>query len=289
MKILVTGANGQLGTTFKNNKGNPYDYIFCNKNDLNFLDKNQIILFLNQINPNIIINCAAYTAVDEAENNENIASAINFEAVELISKWCKQNNCFLIHFSTDYVFDGKKQTAYFESDLPNPLSVYGKTKYLGEQAFVKSNCAGICLRTSWVHSRYGKNFYLTIKKLFVKNQTVKIIDDQFGIPTTTDFLVKTTNTIIDKKIKKIELPKILHAVPSNFTNWYEFGKIIFKNLNNIKNYKNIMNCKEIVPIKTFEYNQTAERPKFSVLSNNNLKKLIDNEIKSWLTEHNSIY
>ena len=109
MKILVTGSNGQLGKTFQNNNVNLNNYIFCTKNDLNFLDKDKIKNVLNKTNPQVVINCAGYTAVDNAENNENIAAAINFEAVEIISKWCNENSSFLIHFSTDYVFDGKKK------------------------------------------------------------------------------------------------------------------------------------------------------------------------------------
>ena len=174
MKILVTGSNGQLGNTFKYNKINSFDYTFFSKDNLNFLNKSKIIHTLNNVKPQIIINCAAYTAVDKAEDNETLASIINFEAIDIISKWCKQNQVFLIHFSTDYVFDGKKEEPYTESDIPNPLSIYGKTKFLGEQAFLKSNCHGVCLRTSWVHSNYGKNFYLTMKNLYKKNQQTMV-------------------------------------------------------------------------------------------------------------------
>ena len=289
MKILVTGSNGQLGKTFQNNSVNLYNYIFCDKNDLNLLDKDKIKNLLNKINPQIVINCAAYTAVDDAENNENIASAINFEAVEIISNWCNANGSFLIHFSTDYVFDGKKEIPYLETDLPNPLNVYGKTKYLGEQAFLKSKCNGICLRTSWVHSNYGRNFFLTIKNLLIKNPIVKIVNDQFGVPTTTNFLVKISDIIIKRNLKKIVTPKILHAVPSNYTNWYEFGKVILNNLIEKQNIKNSIVCETIVPINSNEFQQNAKRPKFSVLSNNNLKKTVDKNLKNWLDEHLSIY
>ena len=271
MKILVTGSNGQLGKTFQHYKSNEYNYIFCNRNDLNLIDKIQIVKVLNNIKPKIIINCAAYTAVDDAEKNENLASSINFEAVEIISNWCYENHAYLIHFSTDYVFDGKKNEPYLETDVPNPLSVYGKTKFLSEQAFLKSKCHGICLRTSWVHSNYGKNFFLTIKNLLLQNQIVKIIDDQFGVPTTTNFIVKITEIIIKKTLKKYEMPKILHVVPSNYTNWYEFGHVILENLKRTKNKKLFLKCKEVSPISTYEFKQIAKRPKFSVLSNKSLK------------------
>ena len=289
MKILVTGSNGQLGKTFKHNKFNSFDYTFCSKENLNFLDKNKIIHTLNNIKPQIIINCAAYTAVDEAEKNESLASIINFEAVEIISKWCKQNQVFFIHFSTDYVFDGKKEKPYLEVDIPNPLSIYGKTKYLGEQAFLKSKCHGICLRTSWVHSNYGKNFYLTMKNLYKNNQKIKIVNDQFGTPTTTQFLVNITEIIIKKKIKNNEIPKILHAVPSNYTSWYHFGLEILKNLKKNKKEDFLISNKKIIPIKSKEFKQIAKRPNFSVLSNKNLKKYIDQNTKTWLDEHLLIY
>lgn len=289
MKILITGSNGQLGKTFKHNKIKSFSYTFCNKDDLNFLDKDKITQILNNIKPQIIINCAAYTAVDEAENNERLASIINFEAVDIISKWCKENQVFLIHFSTDYVFDGKKEEPYSEDDIPNPLSIYGKTKYLGEQAFLNSNCAGICLRTSWVHSIYGKNFFLTMKNLFTKNQKIKIVNDQFGVPTTTNFLVKITEIVIKEKMNKNNVPKLLHAVPSNYTNWYQFGLVILENLKKNRNQELLINNKKIIPINSSEYKQIAKRPNFSVLSNKKLIKYIDINLKTWLDEHILIY
>lgn len=289
MKILITGSNGQLGKTFKHNKINSFSYTFCNKDNLNFLNKDKITRILNNIKPQIIINCAAYTAVDEAENNELQASIINFEAVDIISKWCRQNQVFLIHFSTDYVFDGKKEEPYSEDDIPNPLSIYGKTKYLGEQAFLKSKCAGVCLRTSWVHSKYGKNFFLTMKNLFTKNQKIKIVNDQFGVPTTTNFLVKITEIIIKEKMNTNNVPKILHAVPSNYTNWYKFGLVILENLKKNINQELLINNEKIIPISSSEYKQTAKRPNFSVLSNKKLIKYIDINLKSWLDEHILIY
>tara|TARA_X000000950_G_scaffold287842_1_gene401900 strand:- start:2041 stop:2907 length:867 start_codon:yes stop_codon:yes gene_type:complete len=288
MKILVTGSDGQLGKTFRYNKASFFNYTFCNKEDLNFLDQDKILNVLSNINPQIIVNCAAYTAVDDAEKNENLASKINFEAVDIISKWCKQNGAFLIHFSTDYIFDGKKNEPYNENDPPNPLSVYGKTKYFGEKAFLKSGCEGVCFRTSWVHSPFGKNFYLTMKNLFLQNQSVKIVNDQFGVPTTTNFLVNISNQILNQRIENKNVPKIIHAVPSNYTNWYDFGIEIFKNLN--KSEKNlVINPKKIIPISSQKYKQNAKRPKFSVLSNKMLKKNVDYNFKSWLDEHKLIY
>ena len=289
MKILITGSNGQLGTTFKNFQYNNFDYTFCTKKDLNFLNKSKIETILGYINPQIIINCSAYTAVDDAEKNEKFAFTINYEAVDIISKWCKNNGVFFIHFSTDYVFDGTEERPYTENDKPNPLSIYGKTKYYGEQAFLNSKCDGICLRSSWIHSSYGTNFYLTIKNLMFKNEIIKIVDDQFGIPTTTNFLVKIVEKVLKKRIKGDIIPKILHATPSSYSNWYNFGIQIYNNLQNCNNKKNEVKCKKIIPISTFEFSQLARRPKYSVLSNKKLEKFLNVKFKNWSEEHKIIY
>ena len=292
MKVLVLGSDGQLGQTFKANKNlSNFNYLFANKGCIDLLKSNAMFKKFDLIKPNIIINCAAYTNVDKSENHKDLAFKINFESVKKISKWCFENNVFLIHFSTDYVFDGLKKEPYYEYDKPNPISIYGKSKFLGEQEFLDSSVEGSCLRTSWVHSKYGKNFFLTIKSFFEKKHSISIVDDQFGIPTTTDFLVKITEEIINLKCKNKEIPKILHAVPSNSSkniSWYKFGEIILKNLKKT-DQKNTLKCKQILRINSSSYLQVAKRPKFSVLSNKKLSEVINLELNNWIIEHEKIY
>lgn len=286
MKILVTGSDGQLGQTFKYNISKNYKYYFANKNDLNLLNIETISNFLDRINPNIIINCAAYTSVDEAERERELAFAINHHAVKAISQWAYINKSFLIHFSTDYVFDGKEEF-YYENDITNPLSVYGKSKLYGENSFLDSNAKGICIRTSWVHSNYGKNFFLTMKNLFLNNKTIKVINDQKGIPTTTDFLVKKTHQLIYLYSKEIELPKMLHVCPCGYTTWYDFALFIYKNLKKDKSLK--LRCKNIEHVNSENFPQIAKRPKSSILSNKKLMELIKSKLNNWSDEHTKLY
>ena len=292
MKVLVLGSNGQLGQSFKAYKSlSNFNYLFANKNFIDLIKSKNMFKKFDLIRPDIIINCAAYTNVDRSENYKDLAFKINFESVKKISKWCYENNVFLIHFSTDYVFDGSKKEPYFESDKPNPISIYGKSKFLGEEELLNSPVKGTCLRTSWVHSTYGKNFFLTIKSLLEQKQTISIVDDQFGIPTTTNFLVKVTEEIMKLKCKNKEVPKILHAVPSNSPkniSWYKFGEIIHKNLKKF-DQKNTLKCNQILKINSSSYPQVAERPKFSVLSNKKLSKIINLKLNNWLIEHEKIY
>ena len=157
MTFLVTGANGQLGRTFHKFRKNDRKFIFMGHSEFDLTNINDIVLKLNQIQPKIIINCAAYTSVDKSEENKELAFLINSESVGHIADWSKKNNCYFFHYSTDYVFDGFKKTAFSEKDAPNPLNTYGKSKLKGEQFFYDSGCHGICFRTSWVHSNFGNN------------------------------------------------------------------------------------------------------------------------------------
>ena len=288
MRVLVTGSDGQLGNTFKVEKGHEFNYNFVNKKQFNLLNSHQIIKNLNEIKPEIIINCAAFTDVDRCEKEKELAFKINFKSVEIISNWCLQNKVFLIHFSSDYVFDGNKSKPYTENDVPKPLSIYGQSKLLGEEAFLKSSVEGTCLRTSWVHSAYGKNFFLTMKRLFSENEIVSIVNDQFGTPTTTKFLVEKTEEIIKLKKNNKQIPKILHAVPSENTSWFGFGQLIYKNLKKFNKNKKIK-CQKLLEISSLDFAQVAKRPKYSVLSNKKLSELLETNTASWIIEHNKLY
>ncbi len=285
MTTLVTGANGQFGRTFKDHLGLK-NVVYANREVCDLSEKSSILECLKSVKPNRIINCAAYTAVDNAEDEPELAGEINGYAVGRICDWAVRNNAEVIHFSTDYVFDGTKSEAYLEEDKTNPQSAYGKSKLLGEELFLSSSVKGVCLRTSWVHSNYGKNFYLTMRKLMAEREELSVVDDQFGVPTTCDFITRNTLKLIDEIKLEDEGPKIIHCTPSGSTNWFQFA---IKILENLKKSNAEIRCKDIKPISSKEFPQKANRPKNSVLANSVLSRLLGLELEDWSNEHERLY
>lgn len=285
MTTLVAGANGQLGQTFKDHLGLK-NVVYADKSICDLSDKSSISECLESLKPNRIINCAAYTAVDNAEGEEEIACQVNGYAVGRICDWAVKKDAEVIHFSTDYVFDGTKSEAYLEEDKPNPQSAYGRSKLLGEELFLSSGVKGVCLRTSWVHSNYGKNFYLTMRNLMAERKELSVVDDQFGVPTTCDFIARKTLKLLDENKLSDEGPKIIHCVPSGSANWFEFATNILENL---KKRNAELICKDIKPISSKDYPQKAIRPKNSVLANSVLGRLLVSELEDWSYEHERLY
>jgi dTDP-4-dehydrorhamnose reductase len=185
MKVLVIGSGGQLGLEFQK-ISNSYDslsWVFSTIKTLDLLKLDSICSFLNDINPSVIINCAAYTSVDKAETESKLAYLINHEAVDIISRWTSDNNKKLIHVSTDYVFDGLSKLPLSENSNTNPINEYGRSKLKGEQVCLKNDTNSIIIRTSWLYSSFGKNFVKTMIDLMKKNKSVKVVNDQIGSPT----------------------------------------------------------------------------------------------------------
>ena len=195
MKILVTGEKGQLGSELKKNShtNNNFEWIFTDRQSFNISDLENINIYLNQSNPNIIINCAAYTSVNSAEDDFQTANIINHKAVSLIAKWCNENNCKLIHISTDYVYDGYLLLPYPETYKTNPLNNYGKSKLLGDLACQKYNPNSIILRTSWLYNSFGNNFFTKMINVMQNSDQIEVINDQFGSPT---YAYDLTNIIL---------------------------------------------------------------------------------------------
>lgn len=285
MTTLVTGANGQLGQTFKYHLGLK-NVVYADRGICDLSDKSSILECLKCVKPKRIINCAAYTAVDNAEDELELAVEVNGYAVGRLCDWAVKYDAEVIHFSTDYVFDGTKSGAYLEEDKPNPQSAYGRSKLLGEELFLSSGVRGICLRTSWVHSNYGNNFHLTMRKLMAEREELSVVDNQFGVPTTCDFIAQNTLKLINENKLEDEGPKIVHCVPSGSTNWFKFALNILKNLKK----RNVeIRCKCIKPISSEDYPQKANRPKNSVLANSFLSGLLALEIEHWSDEHEKLY
>jgi dTDP-4-dehydrorhamnose reductase len=271
MKVLVIGSEGQLGSELKKiskNYGNIF-WIFSNINELDLSDQGSINNNLNKINPSIIINCAAYTNVDKAEKEFVLANLINHKAIDTISKWTSIKNSKLIHFSTDYVFDGLTETPYDENSICNPINEYGRSKLNGELACLKNDPSSIVIRTSWLYSSFGKNFLKTMIELMNKNNSIKVVGDQFGSPTYAFDLAKLVlNIIMNYKTES----GLFHYSNEGVTSWFEFAK-------SIKEFYDI-DC-EIIRVSFEEYNRPAKRPKYSILNKSKIKKTFNLEIPNY--------
>lgn len=260
-KILVTGASGQLGSEIKVLAGNypNFDFVFTDIAEFP-LDKEQdIIANFNAIQPDIVINCAAYTAVDKAEQDQIIADAINHKAIATLACLCQHSGAKLVHVSTDYVFDGTSPVAYKEDDKPNPKSVYGATKLAGEIACSQNCPESIIIRTAWVYSEFGNNFVKTMLRLMTERDSLSVVNDQIGSPTYAADLAQVLLTILDSN--KWE-PGMYHYSNEGEISWYDFASDI----------KEIAQKKcEITGIPASSYPTPAERPAYSLLDKSKIK------------------
>ena len=270
--ILVTGSNGQVGSEIKELSTNySYNFYFTTRIDFDITNKENIRNFCNENNINVIINCAAYTAVDKSESDIENADLINRKAVKKLSIVAKELNIKLIHISTDYVFDGKNHKPYVEEYQTNPQSVYGKTKLTGENELLDINpLNSIIIRTSWVYSYYGNNFVKTMLRLGREKEELGVIFDQVGTPTYAKHLALTILNIIPQiENSKVE---IYNYSNEGVLSWYDFAKEIMKMAK--------LDCK-INPIETYQYPTPAKRPHFSLLNKSKIKSKFNLEIPYW--------
>lgn len=260
-KILVTGANGQLGSEIKELAANypDFDFVFTDIADFPLDKTEEIIANFNSLQPNIVINCAAYTAVDKAEQDQETANAINHLAIATLATLCQESGAKLIHVSTDYVFDGTSPVAYKEDDKPNPKSVYGVTKLAGEIACSQKCPQSIIIRTAWVYSEFGNNFVKTMLRLMTEKDTLNVVNDQIGSPTYAADLAQVILTILDSN--KWE-PGIYHYSNAGEISWFDFAM-------NIKEIAQ-KTC-EIKGIPASSYPTPAERPAYSLLDKSKIK------------------
>jgi len=264
MKILVTGGNGQLGCEINQLSSNyNYDWLFTDTDIFDISDLININVFLDKCNPDVIINCAAYTAVDNAEVDFEKANTINHKAVELIAQWSKKNNCKLIHISTDYVYDGTSLTPVKEDMQANPVNNYGKTKLFGDIACLKNNPSSIIIRTCWLYSSFCKNFVTNMINSMKSKSELKVINDQVGSPTYAGDLAKT---VLDLITHKNWIPGIYHFTNLGKVSWFDFA-------NDIKSIYGFNTS--IDSISSKEYSIKTKRPKYSLLDNSKIKNTFD--------------
>ena len=261
LKILVTGKDGQLGYALQELSENQFEFTwkFTDRSELDITNSINTQTVLKEFQPDWIINAAAYTDVDGAESNEDIAYKVNADGPYILAKSAKEIGAKLVHISTDYVFDGTKKEPYSENDKPNPLQVYGKSKLKGELLIQDTYISGFIIRTSWVYGNHGKNFVNTILKLAKTKNEIQVIDDQFGSPT---YVTDLANVVIDLVSKRqFNEMELYHFSNYGAISWFDFAKCI----------KELMNLDlKIQRINSFDYYKINFRPTYSVLD---LKKI----------------
>ena len=278
MFVLVTGANGQLGKTLNrlvDKNKTDHRFVFSTRDELDLTDFKKIRIFIEKNQFDVIINCAAFTAVDKSEWEKEQANLVNHLAVKNIAEIAKDNSIKLIHISTDYVFDGLKQKPYNELDATSPINEYGKTKLDGEIAIMSSMVTNaLIIRTSWLYSEYGNNFVDTILSLAKERKKIKIVFDQIGSPTYAYDLATSILKIIEssKFSKTIQSSEVLHYSNDGKCSWYDFAIEIVKISG--------LEC-SIKSISSEDYKQTAKRPKHVLLDKSKIKDFYGLEIISW--------
>jgi dTDP-4-dehydrorhamnose reductase len=269
--ILVTGAGGQLGNELKAIAASypDYKFLFVSRQQLPIDDFDAVTLFFKGNNIAYCINCAAYTAVDKAESEKEIAFRINTDAVANLANICRQRAIQFIHISTDYVFDGSATHPYKETDHTNPMGVYGASKCKGEELALQNNPSAIIVRTSWLYSSFGGNFVKTMLRLMKERQSINVVDDQYGCPTYAADLAAAIMQLIASGVNK---PGIYNYSNEGITNWYGFAVAIKETTNS--------SC-IINPIPTTQYPTPAKRPAYSVLDTKKIRETFRISIPEW--------
>jgi dTDP-4-dehydrorhamnose reductase len=277
-KILLTGKNGQVGWELQRTLATLGNVIALDRQGLDMANPDSIRRALREHQPQIIVNAAAYTAVDKAEQEPDLAMAINGTAPGILAEEAKRLGAALVHYSTDYVFDGNKNAPYVEEDAPHPLNVYGKTKWAGEQAIQAAGVPHLIFRTSWVYGARGKNFLLTILRLAKERDELRVVDDQFGAPTWSRMIAEATAQILAQQATSIaEVSGIYHMTSSGQTSWYGFAQRIIENVSRAAPGT----APKVTPIPGSEYPTPAKRPGNSTMSNDKLNRCFGLVMPSW--------
>ncbi|HEY9876755.1 MAG TPA: dTDP-4-dehydrorhamnose reductase [Candidatus Obscuribacterales bacterium] len=290
MKILLLGKNGQVGWELQRTLSPLGDVISLGRNELDLANFTALRETVRSIEPQLIVNAAAYTAVDKAESEAELAMAINGTAPGILAEEAARCKAALIHYSTDYVFDGSKTTPYVEDDEPNPINVYGKTKLAGEVAIAQVEVPYLIFRTSWVYGSRGKNFLLTILRLAKEREELKIVNDQIGSPTWSRMIAEATAQAIAQcnststryRSRITEVAGIYHLTAAEQTSWYGFAKAILET--NAQFSTDALPNPKLLPIPSVEYPTPAGRPTYSVLKNDKINKIFAIKIPDWQSQ-----
>ncbi len=283
-KILLTGKNGQVGWELRRTLAPLGDVVAVGHHEMDLADPDSIRRMIREVRPHLIVNPAAYTAVDKAESEPDLAMAINGVAPGIMAEEAKRLSAAIVHYSTDYVFDGTKKLPYTEDDAPNPLNVYGQTKLAGERAIQASGVPHLILRTSWVYGARGKNFLLTILRLARERSELKIVDDQIGAPTWCRMPAEVTSQMLSQHYPSVARPSsiadisgLYHVVCGGHTSWYGLARKILEVVSGHASHA----MPELKPIPTTEYPTPAKRPLNSRLSTEKLKRMCGLIVPAW--------
>ena len=283
MKILLLGKNGQVGWELQRSLAPLGEVISLDRNGLNqwcgdLSKPDQIYQTIVDIAPNVVVNASAYTVVDLAETEQDMANLINYVAVGKIAEACAQIKALLVHYSTDYVFDGEGVSVFNEADALKPLNIYGKTKALGEQAIQNAQCNYLIFRTSWVFAQKGKNFLKTMLYLSQQREELSIIDDQIGAPTSAELIADVSAHAIVQTLRDQTKIGIYHLVASGETSWFEYANYIFEQA---KSLGVNLAIQEVNPIPTAAYPTPAKRPHNSRLNNQKIQHAFQIYLPDW--------
>jgi len=299
-KIMLTGKSGQVGRELNVILGSFADLVALDHSEMELCRPHDLRQAIRAVRPDIIVNAAAYTAVDRAESEEAVAHAINADAPAVMAEEAKALGAALVHYSTDYVFDGAKRTPYIEDDSPNPQNAYGRTKLAGEQAIQRSGAAYLIFRTAWVYGRQGKNFLLTILRLAAQREELRIVDDQIGAPTYAREIAKGTAGVLQglwSQGSMGSIAGIYHMTAAGEASWYEFAEAILKEASQSSESPWMaeatghrpLTARRVVPINTVDYPTPAQRPAYSVLSNSRLSRAFGVQLQHWRSQLHSAF
>jgi dTDP-4-dehydrorhamnose reductase len=285
MRILLIGKSGQIGWELERSLLALGPIVALGREEFDLTNPSSIQRIVSEIQPEIMVNAAAYTAVDRAEDERELAYTTNAKAPGLLAEEARKTGALLVHYSTDYVFDGTKRSPYTESDPTSPLNVYGESKLAGEQAIQDSGAAHLIFRTSWVYSTRGKNFLLTILRLAKEREELRIVDDQIGIPNSAGAIAKATCAVL-KQLVDVSPGKIsgiyhMSGVGAGIS-WFKFASAILDEARNLASCPDKM--PRVTPIKTQEYPTRAHRPAYSVLNSEKLDATFGVRLPDWKTQ-----
>jgi dTDP-4-dehydrorhamnose reductase len=274
LRYLVFGKNGQVGSRLTRLLGIDSELTACGRDDVDLSDASGLRALIDSARPDVIVNAAAYTAVDQAEQEPQLAAAVNAEAPRVIAEQAKQLDALFVHFSTDYVFDGTASDPYLETDPTNPINVYGATKQAGEAAVVRTGGRYLVLRTSWVFSSSGRNFLNTVRRLVQERPSLSIVNDQVGSPSLADDLAAATVKIVNTVTNSNEnLYGTYHLTGDGSTSWYDFARAIVAGVGSHR--------VSVTPIATADYPTPARRPQYSVLNTDKVRQRLGVIMPSW--------
>lgn len=290
MRVLLTGARGQVGTEVARQLEGRAEILAPDRARLDLSDGASIVRAVREARPDVIVNAAAYTAVDRAESDEQSARAINATAPGILAEEAKRCGALLLHYSTDYVFDGTKRSPYLESDPVAPINAYGRTKLEGERAIAQGGCDHLILRTQWVYGPHGGNFLLTMLRLAATRPELRVVDDQHGAPTSSLQLGRLTRTLLEGPGQEISTPSlarlrkapgIYHATALGSTTWCGFARAIFEERSRQPGVA--FAAPRVTPIPSSEFPTPARRPANSVLCCDRLEAALGVRLEDWRT------